>query len=44
MRFDCVLLSEAWMSTIAVPEIRSGVFSGAERNVRLLACVLVRLR
>ncbi len=31
------------MSTIGVPEIRSGVFSGAVMNVRLLAWVLVRL-
>ena len=29
---------------IGVPEIRSGAFSGAEMNVRLLACEFVRLR
>ena len=45
VRFDWVLLSDACRSTIAVPDIRSGVFSGGERNIRLLVCVrLVRLR
>ena len=37
------MLSDACRSMIAVPDIRSGCFSGAEMNDFLFVCPLVRL-